>query len=75
MALIKCRECGKRISKTANSCPGCGSLMFSRTKKLEAAIIFVFGSVFFFFLFMYLYRNPQASPEIIRWLFDVLPFG
>ena len=26
MALIKCYECGKEISDTAPSCPGCGAL-------------------------------------------------
>ena len=25
MALVKCDECGKEISKTAKVCPGCGS--------------------------------------------------
>ena len=33
MALIKCHECGKQISDSASSCPGCGAPVRARTVK------------------------------------------
>lgn len=34
MALIKCTECGKRISDTVESCPNCGFVL-TKEKKFE----------------------------------------
>ena len=37
MAIIKCKECGKEVSTTAKSCPGCGA----PTKKPSRALLLV----------------------------------
>jgi len=31
MAITKCRECGRRISTNAATCPGCGAVVRART--------------------------------------------
>ena len=35
MALIKCPECGKEVSDTANSCPNCGYLIHNKKSFLQ----------------------------------------
>ena len=47
MALIKCKECKKEISSTANACPNCG---FKKKKaKLFWPIIFILMLIGYFF--------------------------
>lgn len=51
MALLKCRECGAQISKSAKSCPSCGAEAKKKTSLftwlvLVLILLFVFGSFF-----------------------------
>lgn len=42
MATVHCRECGKKISETATSCPHCGARQSAKgTKKLNWSLILV----------------------------------
>jgi zinc-ribbon domain len=49
MALIKCKECGKEISKSAKQCPNCGydnRNWFGRRNIISKAFIVFFGLIF-----------------------------
>ncbi len=50
MALIKCSECGKEVSKMAQICPNCGKAFPGRTKTewtiLYISIIFLCLAIF-----------------------------
>lgn len=48
MALIKCKECGNRISKEAESCPQCGA---PRKKKAKLSILGIFLVLLGLFIF------------------------
>jgi RNA polymerase subunit RPABC4/transcription elongation factor Spt4 len=49
MALIKCKDCGKEISKQAKTCPQCGR----KKKNIPWEIFkFCFGMIFFIILFV-----------------------
>lgn len=44
MALVKCRECGKDISKSAQACPHCGYKL-RRTRRLVARFATIFVAI------------------------------
>ena len=81
MALIKCRECGKKISDKASICPHCGCVyrMDFQTKKSRSLstniIIIICGScvigIFLFVILFVLLRNtlrPQLQEGV--WYVD-----
>jgi len=57
MALVKCKECGKEISKDAETCPHCGKKVVSLGEALDALfdviksgiVLFIIAFIFFSF--------------------------
>jgi hypothetical protein len=59
MALVKCKECGKEVSKSAKKCPHCGyKLKMSFLAKFG---LFIFGFVIFGAFVSGLKWNPEKS--------------
>ena len=46
MALIQCHECQREVSDTAETCPGCGTIVASQTK-VDSANRKLAGLLFF----------------------------
>lgn len=46
MALIKCPECGEKMSDSATKCPHCGKVNSKRTKGCGTALIIVLVGLF-----------------------------
>ena len=45
MAMVYCRECGKKISSTAKACPGCGAKQME-VKKVNFVLVLVMSIIF-----------------------------
>ena len=67
MSLIKCRECGKKVSKKAKLCPGCGSPVKAKPASGCGAIFIM--AIFVAAFVIYLQENhvaakstPQSAP-------------
>lgn len=63
MALTKCKECGKEVSKKAESCPGCGAPVKGKSSGTSGigcgGLIIIL--VFLFIAFSSLNDSPPAS--------------
>ncbi len=57
MALIKCKECGNKISKEAESCPQCGAPRKKKAKLSILGVIFVLLGLFVFGVVMFLSKS------------------
>ena len=47
MALIKCKECGKEVSKKAETCPNCGAPLKKKTTQYGCGTLILLGIVTF----------------------------
>lgn len=64
MALVKCRECGKKISSEATSCPSCGAAKLAIAKKGMGGITKVILGILAFSVFSaVLIPKNQKKPE------------
>ncbi len=68
MAMITCRECGKQVSSTAETCPHCGAKLYpaatqNPNKSAEVLVNQVFaivGGIIFFFAFFTMMSDLNA---------------
>lgn len=60
MAMVKCKECGKKISSKAKSCPSCGAPAAKKTSR-ATWLVGIFLLVWFFSAII---SNPK--PEISK---------
>lgn len=64
MALTKCKECGKEVSKKAESCPGCGAPIKGKSSGTSGigcgglAVVLIFG-----FVIWNMSTEPTARPK------------
>lgn len=64
MAMIKCQECGKKISSTASACPSCGAPISVAAAKPDRRLswIHIMGLIVGgFILFGYLAQDPKPA--------------
>jgi len=61
MALIKCKECGHEISKSAKNCPNCGA---KRKKSSAGCLVFIILGFLFFGYFASIDTSSYSSPSI-----------
>jgi hypothetical protein len=73
MALIKCHECGKKVSTESSVCPGCGAAVRLPPPKAQSASISPILKIFFIGLFLYTFAlvigllfKETKSPEEIK---------
>jgi primosomal protein N' len=72
MALIKCTDCGKSISKKAKSCPSCGSPAQKKTSLFTKLIVILLAIIFLPSLVIDSYQskinndNPPKTTKIDR---------
>ena len=57
MALVKCKECGNKISKEAESCPQCGAPRKKKAKLSILGVILVLLGLFVFGVIMFLSKS------------------
>ncbi len=57
MALIKCTECGNKISKEAESCPQCGAPRMKKAKPSILGVILVLLGLFIFGVVVFLSKS------------------
>mgnify|MGYP001282484131 CR=1 FL=1 len=64
MALIKCRECGREVSSSAKTCPGCGIKDPQPMQPISAVAFVAIAILVFFLLAKALFSSPpQPSPS------------
>ncbi|MDW3024686.1 MAG: zinc ribbon domain-containing protein [Alphaproteobacteria bacterium] len=69
MSLIKCKECGKEISKSARRCPNCGGKVSRGGRWLKRLFLLVLLAAAGFFLwnkFGGMIAGPEKTQEIIN---------
>lgn len=52
MTLIKCKECGKEISKDAEACPHCGKKQNEIVSAIQALASIIKSLVFLYFIYL-----------------------
>ena len=63
MALTKCKECGKRISKKAEKCPNCGAPVKNKTKFGCGSIIYIFFAIVVILVVISVLFSPDNSSD------------
>lgn len=67
MALIKCPECGKEISKDATNCPNCGHpIKVQKPKKKHGCLIAVLSVVIFFGIIGFVMMGAIGQNDAIQ---------
>jgi len=61
MALIKCKECGKEVSKKAESCPHCGAPVKKQPTQYGCGTLIVLGVVVFIFIAVFSDNSSTTS--------------
>ena len=64
MALIKCKDCDKEISTTANACPNCGAK--PRKKKTVLWIVLSIPLLLIFAITIYSLLTPQYKKDALE---------
>ena len=79
MALIKCSECGQRISNKALTCPNCGSPTELASEKAKeelvgeigcavVSVLVLLGGIFVLYIGIWLPMNAPPPPRECRYL-------
>lgn len=63
MALTKCKECGREVSKNADACPGCGDPMRAGTSGIGCGGLVVAALVFMFIYIAVDTSKPPTAPR------------
>jgi zinc-ribbon domain len=63
MSLIKCSECGEKISKKAKACPSCGSPAKKKTSMVTWLVAVIFAA-FVFVAFDSDYAPPAKAKQV-----------
>ena len=61
MALVKCKDCGKDVSRDASKCPNCGANMMTADDYQNGCLLFLGGGVVLTILFGWLLMSPSPS--------------
>jgi len=63
MALIKCKECGKEISKKAETCPHCGAPLKKQPTQYGCGTLLLVGFIVIIFVSTFSSNEPSAPPK------------
>ena len=61
MALVKCKECGDKVSNKAKSCPSCGAKPPKKTSFVTWGIILIISLVIYGG-----YQNKDGSYQVVK---------
>lgn len=62
MALTKCKDCGKKVSKKAETCPNCGAPIKKKPTHYGCGTLILFATVAFILLSVFL-SNDTSTPS------------
>ncbi|MCX6741986.1 MAG: hypothetical protein NTX24_02305 [Candidatus Pacearchaeota archaeon] len=71
MVIISCKECRRKISDTAESCPHCGARQKEATKKVKeyGAITIILIAILLLRIAMNLFFTVTLQTDLERWLY------
>lgn len=62
MALKKCKECGKEVSKKAETCPNCGNPIKKKPKQYGCGTLILIGIVAIFLISVFSPEDKKTTP-------------
>ena len=63
MALIKCKECGKEVSKKAETCPHCGAPLKKQATQYGCGTLILIGIVTFILIGVFFSSNDTSTTD------------